>query len=243
MRSRLPGLLILLAFAVAGVVGWILLPHKSCACQKLTLTRDRVRRHPRLEPERSARGTWPRSSGPALMLLKQPPQAEWAPMPATPRTGRAVCKSARTPIDPAARAFFREQFCRRGSRGRRSFHRILRTASARQPHASRRVSDAGLWRAGRSRQRRSRALSSGVERRAHGGAAKRAASRPISRRAPRSTPGRRPRKCCSMAMIRSRCSSCTSRVRAASCSTTVRLSASPMRGQNGRPYTADRPDA
>jgi membrane-bound lytic murein transglycosylase A len=109
MRSRLPGLLILLAFAVAGVTGWFLLPHKSVPPEKLTLTRIAFDDIPgwSQSDQRAALGAFQRS---CALLLKQMPQAELGAYAGHASDWQGVCKSALSTDPAGARAFFTGNF-------------------------------------------------------------------------------------------------------------------------------------
>ena len=109
MRSRLPGLLILLAFAVAGVIGWFLLPHKGGPQEKLTLTRisfENILGWNQGDPRR-ALAAFQRS---CALLLRQKPQAELGAYAGHASDWQAVCKSALITGPSQARAFFANNF-------------------------------------------------------------------------------------------------------------------------------------
>ena len=160
MRSRLPGILFLLALALAGIAGWFVLPHKVAPVE--TLRADAALRLPicragtrairaralaafrrscaAINPSRPARS----SGGYAGQVSGLARVVHRAPTSRRERRARISSNSTSTPSQVAGDALV---------------HRLLRAVAAWQPHAARRLSDAGLWRCRRSRQRRSRSRS------------------------------------------------------------------------------------
>jgi membrane-bound lytic murein transglycosylase A len=109
VRSRLPGLLILLAFAIAGLVGWIFLPHKVAPAQKLTLSPIAFGDIPgwnQSDPG-AALAAFKRS---CAVLLKQPPGTALGAYAGQVSDWQAVCKLASNADAKAARAFFANNF-------------------------------------------------------------------------------------------------------------------------------------
>lgn len=109
MRSRVPGILILLAFAVAGVVGWFLLPHIGGAGETVTLSPiafDAIPGWNQSDP-RPAFAAFRRS---CALLLRQQPASELGAYAGRAADWQPVCKAALTANALKVHEFFESNF-------------------------------------------------------------------------------------------------------------------------------------
>ncbi|MGZ6021709.1 MAG: murein transglycosylase A [Rhizomicrobium sp.] len=109
MRSRLPGLLVLLMLALAGVAGWFLLPHKAGRVETLTLTPVSFGELPGWNQgnPRAALAAFRRS---CAMVLKQAPGTELGAYAGRAADWQPVCRASLTADESNARAFFANNF-------------------------------------------------------------------------------------------------------------------------------------
>ncbi|MGZ5924412.1 MAG: murein transglycosylase, partial [Rhizomicrobium sp.] len=104
MRSRLPGLLVLLMLALAGVASWFLLPHKAGRVETLTLTPVSFGELPGWNQgnPRAALAAFRRS---CAMVLTQAPGTELGAYAGRAADWQPVCRASLTADESNARAF------------------------------------------------------------------------------------------------------------------------------------------